>query len=1190
MPENKKDSFTFSDKIKNSKPAFNPFSKRASSKIGSNGKPKKTLFERTKRDAPFFVAAAAALLMLPFLYKYSGSMNEEPIIPPGSEDTVFDPERFGYEPSVEDPNGQIAQLTGRDPFSLIKGWGSDDETEDEALPPYEDFSSRDGLEDTYTPPVSNDYRQSVPPATRAAFQRQATKINELGSASMTRASGGGAGFDRFGGANLKAAAKEDSSGGPRQGTKPVSLQPLRAADSPSRSYFGQGGAAQARASRDALSKANAAQALRDAMFNPVETGRIGGIGTGEFAPGGGAGKVEHVIDYKGMTPWWWDMMKDRAQKKWEWKYFLWRKNLVEPLIKGLAEVLVDFGKGLACCILTGEDDCSMGSMWGVSAESYSPGGCKINKKTYTTLEEVKEAYPGAPIAGDLKKWCQSMAKNKNQTYGDVEWVAESGGGGNLGFFGKRAYCLGNTFGARGSRFGNAELKDRFNCEAVDTTRNFELQAGGKAGKWKQYHAVIAKNYVPFDNNGSHYLCGIGNKNPNKQSVAAGDNANGGMDDVRARNATKNERGRYAGDNYDDLQRNDVNDSCVIYVAEGGVFDWMDFKAKTMNMLAGLNLKKDGQDVNPEDAFGALHLYFIEGYAMKSPLSKGKNVSFNADYNQVKVKNMPVDVLPITYADFETYYILRKGNLSKDTEKFSDKKRNFASPVTGVDGSSRTAMANDGKENAIRTACSFSNFRITALAIDSPENIVATLTFDPEVHGKTAGNIQVTLDIPEAGITGVVVKHNGNVQDAGGQSMATYEFKPSSDSQRQALSKAAEMGGITAKWKASFGDKLSMDSEEYVGEYVVEQVEPTQTQCQPGQTETSADGDQCEIKRTCQNDGTWGSWAKTDPNCPQGKTEPVIETVSFFNRVPFIPLDDIELMDLNVRLMPLPTPTKPAFGRCELLANVENKQLVTIDNDVRNLLKQAQQKYNAANKDKNNNLQYSENSITVANLLDAMTIMKGDIPMNAVCALGKTIGANAKDGANGNNMFGAFAAYMGPDSSFFPTLYKKENGKSVVDSRFYGCNSGKEVNNNKQYHYGHYNWNYQKLGDQAPVQNDRQPFEAELAQGPWKEFPLKAIADAVGFQRASTWNSSVMGQLSTNMTLDSYNRNQYHKAYEDIFQPSGSCGLDGKTMKFEDVQAYITALCTYGVDNIKPSNGNKLECNRRFKADSFASGW
>ena len=77
MPEEKKkDSFTFSDKIKNSKPAASKsFANRISSKIGSDGKPKKTLFERTKRDAPFFIAAIVALLLLPFLYKYSGTVS-----------------------------------------------------------------------------------------------------------------------------------------------------------------------------------------------------------------------------------------------------------------------------------------------------------------------------------------------------------------------------------------------------------------------------------------------------------------------------------------------------------------------------------------------------------------------------------------------------------------------------------------------------------------------------------------------------------------------------------------------------------------------------------------------------------------------------------------------------------------------------------------------------------------------------------------------------------------------------------------------------------------------------------------------------------------------------------------------------------------------------------------------------------
>ena len=69
--EKKKESFTFSDKIKNSKPASSKsFANRPSSKIGSDGKPRQTLFERTKRDAPFFIAALVALLLLPFLYCY----------------------------------------------------------------------------------------------------------------------------------------------------------------------------------------------------------------------------------------------------------------------------------------------------------------------------------------------------------------------------------------------------------------------------------------------------------------------------------------------------------------------------------------------------------------------------------------------------------------------------------------------------------------------------------------------------------------------------------------------------------------------------------------------------------------------------------------------------------------------------------------------------------------------------------------------------------------------------------------------------------------------------------------------------------------------------------------------------------------------------------------------------------------
>ena len=147
--EKKKESFTFSDKIKASKtPEPKSFANRLSSKIGKDGKPKQTIFERTKRDAPFLIAALVALLLLPFLYKYSGSVSDEPMITPSNENSVFDPdaERYAFAPDM-DPDGQIAQLSGRDSLSLITGFGKD-EPEVHGDDYDYDYSSRDGFAGT----------------------------------------------------------------------------------------------------------------------------------------------------------------------------------------------------------------------------------------------------------------------------------------------------------------------------------------------------------------------------------------------------------------------------------------------------------------------------------------------------------------------------------------------------------------------------------------------------------------------------------------------------------------------------------------------------------------------------------------------------------------------------------------------------------------------------------------------------------------------------------------------------------------------------------------------------------------------------------------------------------------------------------------------------------------------------------
>ena len=280
MPEEKKenkaaakDSFTFSDKIKNSKPAASKsFANRISSKIGSDGKPKKTLFERTKRDAPFFIAAIVALLLLPFLYKYSGSVDEDPtMVTPATEDTLFDPNRSGFD-GIGDPEGQIAQLSGRDSMDLIVGFGNKQEEVSDELPIRNDFE-RSGLDEDYgstnnTAKEYNEknvyrYKKHAAPATKAAFKK--TNINPLRGAGLTSRSGGKLGVGMWGG-GLKKAADKVKADAPKSSPKPVSLQPLQAAGKPSRSYFGQGAAAEARRSKDAMSKANAMQALMDAQM------------------------------------------------------------------------------------------------------------------------------------------------------------------------------------------------------------------------------------------------------------------------------------------------------------------------------------------------------------------------------------------------------------------------------------------------------------------------------------------------------------------------------------------------------------------------------------------------------------------------------------------------------------------------------------------------------------------------------------------------------------------------------------------------------------------------------------------------------------------------------------------------------------------------------------------------------------
>lgn len=525
--EEKKDSFTFSDKIKNSKTAASPsFANRISSKIGSNGRPKKTLFERTKRDAPFFIAALVALLLLPFLYKYSGQVNEEPVIAPSSEETAFDPERYGFDTAVTDPDGQIAQLSARDPLSLIKGFGSGEEDSSSAEDSMEEYD-RSGLGDTSsgssysstgpsTETTTNIYRRKAAPATRAAFRRSATKIKEMGRAPMASA-GGGLNVTPWGG-SLKGAAKKVRASGPRTAPKPVSLQPLQAAGKPSRGYFGMGNAELARRSKEALSKGNAMQALRDAQFAPINPGRIGGLSGSSDRHGGGASDLKHGFGFNSITPWWWDLMKTRSQMEWEkkfnrkWNWIEWGDKLAQNILGGVIN-----------CLLTGEDDGAMGEMFGASGSDAQDAGCKCNKGLYKTAEEMKKAAPEVVILGQFKKWCQN---EKGGGALGCKWQDAKAQGG--GFLKTRADCLGvNLFGKAGLKgaMTNADITSangdgKAACKDFEINKVYSMKLSGNYSKWNAYHFVVARNNSPFANRNLR-LCGFDSSRQYTKATSTG---------------------------------------------------------------------------------------------------------------------------------------------------------------------------------------------------------------------------------------------------------------------------------------------------------------------------------------------------------------------------------------------------------------------------------------------------------------------------------------------------------------------------------------------------------------------------------------------------------------------------------------------------------------------------------------------
>lgn len=1277
MPEEKKDSFTFSDKIKNSKPVPSKSFANRSSKLGSNGKPKKTIFERTKRDAPFFIAALVALLLLPFLYKYSGQVEEQTFVTPGvDQDFVAD---YDYLPGgviTDNPDGEVAKYAGRDSVGLIAGMGEPAPV----MPPSMGSIDRNGIDDdypSYTPPADRgssvrNQRQQAAPQTRAAFRRAAqtpTKIGSLGNASMAGRSGSLA-VGAWGG-SLKESAARVRNSGPKQGPKPVSLQPLQAAGKPSRSYFGVGNAKQARDSKDALSKGNALQALKDAQFNPINPGVIGGLSGADGQRGGGNANMPNSGAFKGMKPWWWDLMAQRSQHDWMWKRNLWQKPitmLVEEVAKGLANMFA----GLLGCLFTGEDDWSMGSMWGTAEDSASSEGCKLYGKDPAMPFEkyCKDGNPNASASGidctDAKTFKNSCKKNDKH-----EWASAKGVGGNLNWFQKRLHCMGATVKSKGKT--SRTLEEVTDCQNLVTNDSYKAQCSSNRDKkdWHIFHYVVgieAANAGAYFGTNPHthantvqrqqmlkvfYM----NKGPDfslkdssyvnaikdgkyiplfveaialKKDAPVQGNPTGGR--TRAATGKKTnlaDGGALQAENESEL---DYAYRLVIVTKDRKAVNWpMDYSEfldtfnKGINKLAmSLELEKDEAGKNTDKyekakKAGGEGKGWLRGAYCPIPLAR---ISCQDNALSGYIGSDDKDQHP--YAILQTYWkddqqILKNQYAVYYSVMEGDKYPTAMPPVKKINlydnkAFSKPYSAGSNRNSSGAYADGGSYYYDVISDITKPSSGSVYIRWSVrQADGINMGAGKDDLGTALPG-TEVSAKYCTYFSDESNfspvqQSGCTEDFVMSTAYPNCKRKCDTATGRYASEWTGDcpeFGGACKNGEKRYLGD---NPSSPCYLECKngdwdfthfvPGSCGGSPESGDIHItlNEDCRNGDTLPatmSSAAAYPKCNWTCVNHRWTSPSLTDCPPSDPIQFPGGVALSTTFSAIGSGINNACSIDSLAT-----PLVGDEPQVEALLRGLDAKLKREGK----RLVRNSGKITTSQLVDAIIRYNQPVNVNVACMLGKSIGFASVDntvgttGRNGeppagytwNNMFGAFAAFINEDSSFFPGHYVQwgTGGAKVVDARFTGCHDDKTTAT--KYHYGYYNWNNASLGDlkthKTGSQNDREPFvQAAYGSGAnayWKEKPLKSIADAVGFTRNSSYSSA--SSKADNGTLDDQNRIKYHNAYQKVFQSKASCGLSGtQTVTVDQIKSYINTLCQHGAQ-IKPTNGEKLNCSHNFAA-------
>jgi len=445
----KKDSFTFSDKLKKSKTL--PLSKRIPSRIGGEVKAKRTLFERAQRDLPFIIVAALALLLLPFLSRESVDDIPSVVWPQGEEEIDITQKPISQTESdstfagFSDPLKWISTASGRDSMRNAIDTPSEYDADASGSSSGSSAGSYYGSqkeEDYYSSsktPATGKYGKTVRRSIRNSINRVPTQIGSLRASSLPGArTGQGVTHTLANGAKAKGPTGQSN----LSGVRPVALQPLSAKGG--RDLTG-GDALYAEAARSigAFNKPGAKQALLEAQLKDVDGQPLGetkeGPGADPFRPGQ-TGNLANNWNHTPLKPWWWDMMNDRAQKRW----MLWHYNWEEMLSKNL----INWTSGLMSCLAVGSADGKVDKFLG--ADGSDPDGkcvdaagneVYIRRRQYIKELKVQGGKEGSGAAVSALPWEEACVK---YGHGIVQFKP---GSDHKSFWDVRFECLGLDLGA-----------------------------------------------------------------------------------------------------------------------------------------------------------------------------------------------------------------------------------------------------------------------------------------------------------------------------------------------------------------------------------------------------------------------------------------------------------------------------------------------------------------------------------------------------------------------------------------------------------------------------------------------------------------------------------------------------------------------------------------------------------------------